>query len=92
MGKSWKTTVCGVLSLGVIGISVAKSILSGATVDWGTIVPAFMAGLTGLLAKDHDVTGGAGAKVQKRQQGAGGKPHLPPTGTAWRTTQTARAA
>ena len=57
MVKSWKTTACGVLSLAVIGIGVAKSILSGVAVDWGTIVPAFMAGLTGLLAKDHDVTG-----------------------------------
>ena len=59
MVKSWKTTVCGVLSLVVIGIGVAKSILSGVAVDWGTIVPAFMAGLTGLLAQDHDVTGTA---------------------------------
>ena len=57
MAKSWKTTACGVLSLVVIGISVAKSVLSGSTVDWSTVVPAFMAGLTGLLAKDHDVTG-----------------------------------
>ena len=59
MVKSWKTTVCGVLSLAVIGLSVAKSVISGSTVDWSTIVPAFMAGLTGLLAKDHDVTGTA---------------------------------
>ena len=61
MVKSWKTTACGVLSLVVIGLSVAKSILSGVAVDWGTIVPAFMAGLTGLLAKDHDVTGAPAA-------------------------------
>ena len=58
MAKSWKTTACGVLSLVVIGIGVAKSILSGVAVDWGTIVPAFMAGMTGLFAKDSNVTGG----------------------------------
>ena len=61
MVKSWKTTACGVLSLVVIGIGVAKSILSGMAVDWGTVVPAFMAGLTGLLAKDHNVTGAPAA-------------------------------
>lgn len=59
MVKSWKTTACGVLSLAAVAIGVAKSLISGVAVDWSMVVPAFMAGLTGLFAKDHDVTGAA---------------------------------
>jgi len=45
--------VTGGLSLLVIGANVASHILAGTPVEWMVVVPAFLAGLQGLLARDQ---------------------------------------
>jgi hypothetical protein len=56
--KNWKTTTLGVLGLIVLVCGVAKSLLSGGSVDWTTTIAAVTAAGTGIFAKDHNVTGG----------------------------------
>jgi hypothetical protein len=51
--RSWRTTVTGGLSLLVIGANVASHILAGTPVEWMVVVPVFLAGLQGLLARDQ---------------------------------------
>jgi len=56
--KNWKTTTLGILGLVVLVAGAAKSVLSGASVDWTTTIAGVTAGFTGVFAKDHNVTGG----------------------------------
>lgn len=55
---NWKTTAAGAATI----LTAAGHLLSGASHgDWsglGTDVPLIFAGLVGILAKDHNVTGG----------------------------------
>ena len=58
MFNNWKTTIAGLAtictSLGVI----FAGLKSGDTSSIGTQIPVILAGVTGLFAKDWNVTGG----------------------------------
>lgn len=52
--KNWQTKLSGIAGLVVI----AARIYSSGHFDWGTDVPAIMAGIGVISAKQHNVTGG----------------------------------
>lgn len=52
--KSWKTTTLGVIGIIVVIANVAKALLENEPVDWGLVIPAVTAGLTGLFARDNN--------------------------------------
>jgi hypothetical protein len=59
--KNWKTTVTGALAIVVLLSNAAILLLDGnplTTPDYGILLPGLLAGLTGLFAKDSNVTGG----------------------------------
>lgn len=62
---SWKTTAAGIIALVVLLLTTAGTILSDGfgAVDWGTLVPAVMAAIAALFARDNDTTSeAAGAR------------------------------
>jgi len=56
--KSWKTTTLGILAIVTVAVNVAQALIAGQAVDWGTVIPAVMAGVGLITAKDANVTGG----------------------------------
>lgn len=58
MGRNWKTTLAGILSLVITVANAAQAILGGGHVDPAQALTGLTAGLGLILAKDHNVTGG----------------------------------
>ena len=55
--KSWKTTTLGILGVVTIVAAAATQLLRGEPVDLATIIPALLASIAALFAKDADQTG-----------------------------------
>lgn len=55
MGKSWKTTATGILAIIAAVSGAIQSFISGAPVDWTTVIAAVMAGIGLITAKDSTV-------------------------------------
>jgi hypothetical protein len=67
MMKSWKTTVLGILGIVTLIASAAKAVLDSdptTNVDLAIFLPALFAAVTGLFAKDSNVTGGTVSNQQ----------------------------
>ena len=56
--KSWKTTVAGVLAILISVLGVVSTIVTDGVnaVEWGVVVPAILAGVGALFARDNDKT------------------------------------
>jgi len=59
MGRSWKTTTLGVLSLIVTVANSLQTILTGGHLDLPATLVGITTGLGLIQAKDHNVTGGS---------------------------------
>jgi len=57
MGKSWKTTVAGILAIIGAAAGLLTALLQGQTIDYTSVAGSFMAGIGLLAAKDVNVTG-----------------------------------
>ena len=68
--KSWKTTLAGVLSIGVaLGSATLIWLKTGSVPDFGPVVAAVTAGVGLIMARDNDKTSeqvGAAAVAAKR--------------------------
>jgi hypothetical protein len=65
--KSWKTTVLGILGILTLLVSAAKALLDSdpaTNLDLSIFIPALFAAVTGLFAKDSNVTGGTVSNEQ----------------------------
>jgi hypothetical protein len=53
---SWKTTTVGILALMVLILGIAQTVIGQGfgAVEWGTIIPAVLAAVTALFARDND--------------------------------------
>jgi hypothetical protein len=60
--KNWKTTTTAILSLVALIVSVATDLINNIPINWGIIIPAFIAAIGLIFAKDGDVTGGSRAQ------------------------------
>jgi hypothetical protein len=58
--KNWKTTTLGIIGLVTLLATAAKALLDSdptTNIDFSTFVPALMAAVAAIFAKDADVTG-----------------------------------
>ena len=51
--RSWKTTIAGAAAL----LAIISKVITAGHLDFATDVPAILAAIGLLVAKDHDVTG-----------------------------------
>jgi hypothetical protein len=58
MGKSWKTTISGIIAIVLVVGDAANKLIQGQPVDFATLIAGVMAGLGLISAKDSQVTGG----------------------------------
>ena len=57
LGRSWKTTLAGILGIAVALLKVATDVNSGHPVDLTTTLSAMVVGVGLITAKDHNVSG-----------------------------------
>ena len=66
MMKSWKTSVAGIATFGVVLCAAVAAHFDGdplTEANWGVVVAAFIASVGLIMARDHDVSSeNAGAK------------------------------
>lgn len=56
MIKSWKTTATGILAIVTALVAAAQALVAGHPVDYATLVPAVLAGIGLISARDNNVT------------------------------------
>ena len=59
MGKSYKTTILGVIAILTAVFNGVTALINGTPVDWTMIISSISAGIGLIAAKDSQVTGGS---------------------------------